>query len=133
MAVARTLAQRIRAEQLGRQPGRNQRTRDSFIETSLILAVLAALNAHIADTTAHPASSITFDDVVAALGATDVQAAIEAMKALFDAFVATPEVPAIYFGDSTTDGTWRIIPDGTSLKHQRRESGTWVDKLEVLA
>jgi hypothetical protein len=43
------------------------------------------------------------------------------------------EFPAVYFGDPTVNGTWRIIPDGTSLKHQRRESGSWVDKLEVQA
>ena len=33
-----------------------------------------------------------------------------------------------YFGDSETDGTWRIQPAGTDLVFQRREAGVWVTK-----
>lgn len=33
-----------------------------------------------------------------------------------------------YFGDSTTDGTWRITPVGNNLSVQRREAGSWVEK-----
>lgn len=35
---------------------------------------------------------------------------------------------AFYFGDETTDGTWRIIRDGNNLVFERRESGSWVTK-----
>lgn len=33
-----------------------------------------------------------------------------------------------YFGDSATDGTWRIVRDGNNLSFQRRESGAYVEK-----
>ncbi len=35
---------------------------------------------------------------------------------------------AFYFGDPTTDGTWRIIRSGANLVFQRRESAAWVTK-----
>jgi hypothetical protein len=35
---------------------------------------------------------------------------------------------AVYLGDPLTDGTWRIIRSGTSLKFQRLESSSWVEK-----
>ncbi len=35
---------------------------------------------------------------------------------------------AFYFGDPTTDGTWRIIRSGTNLVFQLREGGAWVTK-----
>lgn len=38
------------------------------------------------------------------------------------------ETKAFYFGDSTTDGSWRIIRSGDNLNFQRRVSGSWVDK-----
>jgi len=34
----------------------------------------------------------------------------------------------IYFGDDSTDGSWKIVRDGNNLIHQRRESGSWVTK-----
>lgn len=33
-----------------------------------------------------------------------------------------------YFGDQNTDGSWRIVVDGTNLSVQYRESGNWVEK-----
>ena len=38
------------------------------------------------------------------------------------------QVAELYFGDSATNGTWRIIPDGNDLNFERRESGTYVKK-----
>lgn len=38
-----------------------------------------------------------------------------------------------YIGDETTDGSWRFVPSGTSLKVERRESGSWVEKGEFTA
>ena len=35
---------------------------------------------------------------------------------------------ALYLGDITTDGTWKIIRVGSDLSIQRRESGTYVQK-----
>ncbi len=35
---------------------------------------------------------------------------------------------AIYFGDSATDGTWKIVRSGNNLSFQRRESGAYVEK-----
>lgn len=34
----------------------------------------------------------------------------------------------VYFGDSATDGTWKIVRDGNNLSFQRRESGAYVEK-----
>jgi hypothetical protein len=35
---------------------------------------------------------------------------------------------AVYLGDASTDGTWRIVRDGNNLSFQRREAGVWVEK-----
>lgn len=35
---------------------------------------------------------------------------------------------AHYFGDATTDGSWRIVRNGNNLVFERRESGSWVTK-----
>jgi len=32
------------------------------------------------------------------------------------------------FGDASTDGSWKIIVDGSNLVVQRLESGIWVEK-----
>jgi len=33
-----------------------------------------------------------------------------------------------YFGDKTTNGSWRVGINGTALVVERRESGSWVEK-----
>ena len=38
-----------------------------------------------------------------------------------------------YFGDASTDGSWRIVRSGNNLVFQRRESSTWNTKLTVTA
>lgn len=38
---------------------------------------------------------------------------------------------AFYFGDASTDGSWRIIQDGTDLSFEKRESGVWVFKMKI--
>jgi hypothetical protein len=43
-----------------------------------------------------------------------------------DKFVASGD--AYYFGDSSTDGSWRIIRSGNNLVRQRREAGVWTTK-----
>lgn len=40
---------------------------------------------------------------------------------------------ATYFGDSGTDGSWRIVRSGNDLVIQRRESGSWVTKSTIAA
>ena len=40
---------------------------------------------------------------------------------------------SVYFGDSDTDGTWRITRSGTDLNIERRESGSYVLKETVAA
>lgn len=35
---------------------------------------------------------------------------------------------AFYFGDSDTNGSWRIIRVGNDLSVQRRESAVWTEK-----
>jgi hypothetical protein len=38
---------------------------------------------------------------------------------------------AFYFGDADTDGSWRITRTGDNLVFERRESGSWVTKIEM--
>jgi len=38
---------------------------------------------------------------------------------------------AFYFGDPSTDGSWRIVRDGNDLSFERRELGTWVFKMKI--
>jgi hypothetical protein len=38
-----------------------------------------------------------------------------------------------YFGDSTTDGSWRMGRSGDDFIFQRREAGSWVTKQTVTA
>lgn len=42
--------------------------------------------------------------------------------------IETGDANAFYFGDPTTDGTWRIMRSGNNLVFQRLESGVWVTK-----
>lgn len=39
----------------------------------------------------------------------------------------------IYFGDSSTDGSWRIVRSGNNLVIQRLESSTWTTKSTISA
>ncbi|MCB0801868.1 MAG: hypothetical protein KDB74_02120, partial [Flavobacteriales bacterium] len=45
--------------------------------------------------------------------------------------IETGSGDAFYFGDPTTNGTWRIIRDGNDLSFERREGGTWVFKMKI--
>lgn len=38
----------------------------------------------------------------------------------------------LYFGDSATNGTWRIGRSGNNLNFERREAGVWVEKGAML-
>lgn len=40
----------------------------------------------------------------------------------------SPDTGVFYFGDESTDGSWRVIREGNNLVHQRLESGTWTTK-----
>lgn len=40
----------------------------------------------------------------------------------------TGSTNAFYFGDKTTDGSWRFIRDGNNMSFQRLESSIWVQK-----
>lgn len=44
-----------------------------------------------------------------------------------------PQVTAVYFGDPTTDGTWKISVVGGNLSFQLRESGSYVEKTAITA
>jgi hypothetical protein len=39
----------------------------------------------------------------------------------------------IYFGDDSTNGSWRIVRSGDDLLIQRLESGTWTTKSTIAA
>ena len=48
-----------------------------------------------------------------------------------DGDIETGDANAFYFGDPSTDGTWRIVRDGNDLSFERRESGTYVFKMKI--
>jgi hypothetical protein len=45
--------------------------------------------------------------------------------------IETGGANALYFGDPSTNGSWRIIRSGTDLVCQRRVSGSWVTKITI--
>ncbi len=53
---------------------------------------------------------------------------LDNLTGLRDDSVSVSDRDAFYLGDAGTDGSWRIIRDGTGLVRQRRESGNWVTK-----
>lgn len=38
---------------------------------------------------------------------------------------------AVYLGDETTDGSWRIVRSGSNLVFERRESSAWLSKISM--
>lgn len=62
----------------------------------------------------------------------DVAGTVSASALVVNGDIQTAGSNAFYFGDSATDGTWRIIRSANNLVFQRRESGAWVDKSMVL-
>lgn len=38
---------------------------------------------------------------------------------------------AVYLGDSSTDGSWRMVRSGNNLVFERREGGAWVIKQTI--
>ena len=42
--------------------------------------------------------------------------------------VTVEDSTVVYFGDSLTDGSFRIIKDGATLKIEVRDTGVWVTK-----
>ena len=58
----------------------------------------------------------------------DVVGTISGNAAVINGDIQTTDSNAFYFGDPSTDGTWRILRVGDSLVFQRRESATWIDK-----
>ena len=61
----------------------------------------------------------------------------ETRRLLVDATTGRLKIDAIinadpfYFGDASTNGTWRIATSGNNLAFQRREAGTYVTKFEM--
>lgn len=43
--------------------------------------------------------------------------------------IITTSGAALYLGDSTTNGSWRMILSGSNLSFQRREAGVYVEKV----
>lgn len=56
---------------------------------------------------------------------------LAAAQALFSGVITSGNY--FYFGDSTTNGSWRIYDNGTNLITERRESGVWVEKSAILS
>lgn len=43
-------------------------------------------------------------------------------------YASIPSGAYLYFGDASTDGSWRIYVSGVNLVIEKRESGSWVEK-----
>ena len=50
------------------------------------------------------------------------------MWILISIYISTMSVTTLYFGDSDTNGSWKLEVDGNDLKAYRRESATWIEK-----
>jgi hypothetical protein len=61
-------------------------------------------------------------------GATNWALKIANGNAYFGGDIDASSTSAIYLGDSTTNGTWKIVRSGNDLIFQRRESGSYVTK-----
>jgi hypothetical protein len=61
-------------------------------------------------------------------GATNWALKIADGNAYFGGDIDASSTSAIYLGDSTTNGTWKIVRSGNDLIFQRRESGSYVTK-----
>ena len=75
------------------------------------------------------------DNRKVAIGKLDAQAKVNEINILanldrINVLRTRVDVPnnAFYFGDSMTDGTWRMIQIGTELKIQRRIAGVWTTR-----
>lgn len=71
---------------------------------------------------ADPAGKVGIGGITAPTSVLDVNGDIE-----------TTSTGAHYFGDPTTDGTYKVVRDGNDLVTYRRESGTYVEKSRVTA
>jgi hypothetical protein len=53
--------------------------------------------------------------------------------ATFTGDVEVAAAGTIYFGPAATDGTWKIVRSTNDLSFQRREAGSYVEKLKITA
>ena len=63
-------------------------------------------------------ANLTYDSTNGLKTATDIQTASD---------------KAFYFGDKTTEGSWRLIRSGNNLVIERYESAAWVTKSTISA
>lgn len=61
----------------------------------------------------------------------DVAGTVSASALQVNGDINTTSTNAFYFGDSATEGSWRIIRSGNNLVFQRFESSVWVDKSAI--
>ena len=69
---------------------------------------------------------LDMDDAAIGIGTTTPSSVLDV-----DGDIETGATDAFYFGDPTTDGTWRIRRDGDDLSFERLESGTWEFKMKI--
>lgn len=85
------------------------------------------IQGHISDTTdAHNASAISYDNSTSSLTATEVQAAVDEVKALLDASSGLPTGSAYYFADNGTP-SGAVKADGSAISRT-----TYADLFSVL-
>ena len=83
---------------------------------------LAALNIQNSDVDA--AAAIDGSKIDPNFGAQDVKTS---------GHVEAGSAEGFYIGDASTDGSWRMVLNGTDFEFQRRETGAWVTKSQVTA
>jgi len=85
----------------------------------------AWVNASISQVTDHGAlTGLTDDDH-------SIYSLVDGTRA-FTGDITTASDKAFYFGASNVDGSWRIVRSGDNLNFERRESGEWEPKANIL-
>jgi hypothetical protein len=83
-------------------------------------------------------TSISTDDIIYVVddpGGTPVSKKItfDNLQKSISQLGGTAAALEIYFGDSATNGTWRIVVSSGTLSFQVREAGTYIEKGSITA
>jgi hypothetical protein len=91
-------------------------------------------NANIAKTQLAPLNLVNSDvDASAAIDGSKIDPNFGAQDVRTTGHVEAGQAEGFYIGSASTDGSWRMVLNGTDFEFQRREAGSWVTKSQVAA